>query len=92
MAKLAEVKRENISYPIKSAKSEHLKQNKILGGHQLFAFNKAADGKLEVNLKEVEIYKAIINLKNNKFPLRKISEVIKKNYQNILLMTYFFLF
>ncbi|WP_435116664.1 hypothetical protein ACIJYF_00070 [Candidatus Pelagibacter bacterium nBUS_49] len=62
MASLAEVERENISYRIKSAKSEHKKQNRFLGGHQPFAFNKTADGKLEVNKKEAEIFKAIINL------------------------------
>ena len=55
MASLAEVERENISYRIKSAKSEHRKQNRFLGGHQPFAFNKTADGKLEVNSKEAEI-------------------------------------
>ena len=51
-----------------------------LDSHQPFAFNKTADDKLEVNSKEAEIYKAIINLENNKVPLRKISEVIKSKY------------
>ena len=88
MASLAEVERENISYRIKSAKSEHRKQNRFLGGHQPFAFNKTADGKLEVNPKEAEIYKAIINLKNNKVPLRKISEVIKNKYARKLHYSY----
>ena len=64
------------------------KQNRFLGGHQPFAFNKTADGKLEVNPKEAEIYKAIINLKNNKVPLRKISEVIKNKYARKLHYSY----
>ena len=80
--------RENISYRIQSAKSEHRKQNRFLGGHQPFAFNKTADGKIEVNPKEAEIYKAIINLKNNKVPLRKISEVIKNKYARKLHYSY----
>ena len=88
MASLAEVEKENISYRIKSAKSELRKQNRFLGGHQPFAFNKTTDGKLEVNPKEAEIYKAIINLKNNKVPLRKISEVIKNKYARKLHYSY----
>ena len=39
MASLAEVERENISYRIKSAKSEHRKQNRFLGFNALFSWS-----------------------------------------------------
>ena len=88
MASLGEVERENISYRIKSAKAEHKKQNKHLGGYLPFGFSKKSDGTLDVNSKEAEIYQSIINLKKNKVPLRKISEVIKNKYARKLHYSY----
>jgi hypothetical protein len=53
-----------------------------------FGFSKKADGTLDVNSKEAEIYQSIINLKKNKVPLRKISEVIKNKYARKLHYSY----
>ena len=64
------------------------KENRYLGGIQKFGFTKNDDGSYSVNPKEQEIFNAIINLKENKVALRKISEVIKNKFGRKLHYSY----
>jgi len=88
MSALAQVERENISYRVKSAKAEMKKSHKFLGGYNEFCYYKNTDGTYSVNPKEAEIFRSIINLKNNGITLRKISEVIKNKYARKLHYSY----
>ena len=88
LASLAEIERENVSQRIKASKEVMKKDHKFLGGYSEFGFTKNDDGTYDVNPKEQEIFNAIINLKENKVALRKISEVIKNKFGRKLHYSY----
>lgn len=80
LASLAEIERDNISSRIKASKEIAKKEHKFLGGFAEFGYTRNSDGSYSVNQKEKEMFESIINLRNNKLSLPKISEVIRNKF------------
>ena len=80
LSAVAEVERDNISNRIKASKEIAKKEHKFLGGFAEFGYTRNSDGSYSVNEKEKEIFSSIINLRNNKLSLPKISEIIRNKF------------
>jgi site-specific DNA recombinase len=80
LSAVAEVERDNISNRIKASKEIAKKEHKFLGGYAEFGYTKNSDGSYSVNEKEKEMFESIINLRNNKLSLPKISEIIRNKF------------
>jgi DNA invertase Pin-like site-specific DNA recombinase len=85
---VSEIERENVVHRVKLSKEQAKRENKYRGGYMEFGWKKNEEGKLEPNEKELEIFKSIINLRRNKLTVRKISEVIRKNFGRKLHYSY----
>jgi site-specific DNA recombinase len=80
LSAVAEVEVNNISNRIKASKQIAKKEHKFLGGFAEFGYTRNSDGSYSVNEKEREIFSSIINLRNNKLSLPKISEIIRNKF------------
>jgi site-specific DNA recombinase len=80
LSAVAEVEVNNISNRIKASKEIAKKEHKFLGGFAEFGYTRNSDGSYSVNEKEREIFSSIINLRNNKLSLPKISEIIRNKF------------
>jgi site-specific DNA recombinase len=80
LSAVAEVERDNISNRIKASKEIAKKEHKFLGGFAEFGYTRNSDGSYSVNEKEKVIFSSIINLRNNKLSLPKISEIIRNKF------------